>query len=70
MLREVSQSEKDKYHTISLICRIKEAKQMNTGGGKREANQKNRFLNIEKRLMAVHHQREGGQGMGQRHDGY
>jgi len=39
MLSEISQSEKDKYHMISLICGIKETKQMNMGK-KREANHK------------------------------
>ena len=38
MLSEISQSEKDKYHMISLICRNQETKQMNIweGGKKRE----------------------------------
>ena len=31
MLSEISQSEKDKYHKISLICEIQEIKQMNIG---------------------------------------
>ena len=29
MLNEISQSEKDKYHMISLICGIQETKHMN-----------------------------------------
>ena len=29
VLSEVSQTEKDKYHMISLICRIQRTKQMN-----------------------------------------
>ena len=39
MLSNISKSEKDKYHRISLICGIKETKQMNIGRKKREANQ-------------------------------
>ena len=34
MLSKISQSEKDKYHMISLICGIEETKQMNIGEGK------------------------------------
>ena len=30
-LTEISQSEKDKYHMISLICGTEETKQMNIG---------------------------------------
>ena len=34
MLSEMSQSEKGKYHMITLICVIQETKQMNIGEGK------------------------------------
>ena len=34
ILREISQSGKDKYHLISLICGILETKQMNIGEGR------------------------------------
>ena len=34
ILSEISQSEKDKYHMISLICRILETKQTNIRGKK------------------------------------
>ena len=33
MLSEISQSEKDKYHMISLVCGISETKQMDMGVG-------------------------------------
>ena len=38
ILSEISHSEKDKYHMISLICGIKETKQTRKGR-KRETNQ-------------------------------
>ena len=34
MLSEISQSEKDKYHMISLMCGILETQQVNIGEGK------------------------------------
>ena len=34
MLSEISQPEKDKYHTISLICGIEETKQRSIGEGR------------------------------------
>ena len=39
MLTEISHSEKDKHHKISLKCGVQEAKRMKTVGEKREANQ-------------------------------
>ena len=36
MLSKISQSEKDKYHVVSLICGIQEAKQMTIGEGKKK----------------------------------
>ena len=40
VLSKISQSEKDKYHMISLICAIKETKQMSKGE-KRERDKTN-----------------------------
>ena len=49
MLSEVSQSNRDKYHMISLICRIEETKQMNIwavgGRGREEGNKPQETLN-------------------------
>ena len=39
-----NKSEKDKYHTISIICGISETKQL-TKGGKREIETKKQILN-------------------------
>ena len=39
ILSKISQSEKDKYHMIALICGISETKQMSKGKKEREANQ-------------------------------
>ena len=36
MLSEISQSEKDKYHMISLICGFSDTKQMNIREGKQK----------------------------------
>ena len=48
MLSEISQSEKDKYHMISLICRNQETKQMNVwewGQKRRKGNKTQKTLN-------------------------
>jgi len=36
ILSEISRSEKDRYHMISLVCGIYETKQMNRGEGKKK----------------------------------
>ena len=52
-LSEVSQSEKGKYHTISLICGTEETKQISKGG------QRNRLLTTENTLMVTRGERGG-----------
>ena len=49
MLSEISKSEKDKYHLISLICGIKETKQINKQGNW----ETNRLLNTENKLVVA-----------------
>jgi len=49
MVSEISQSEKDKYHMISLICGIEETKQINQRGRKdRGRKTKKQTLNCRK----------------------
>ena len=76
MLSEISQSEKDRYHMFSLICRIHSYEKLNRrpwGKGRekkfqteREANHK-RLLNTENKLRRVNG--EGG-GEGKMGDGH
>ena len=58
---EISQSEKDKYHVISLICGISETKQR-----KKERIKKTRLSNTENKLVVA---RGGGWGMGEVDEG-
>ena len=61
-LSGISQSEKDKYHKISLICVIEETKQMSKGE-KRERERerpRNIFLTIENKLMDPRRKVGGG----------
>ena len=57
MLSEISQLEKDKYHTISLICGVEKTKQTNKG--KKREKPRNRLLTIETKLMVT--RREAGE---------
>ena len=50
ILSKVNQKEKDKYHTLSLICRIKKMAQMNLW---------NRIMYIKSRLVVVKGGRAG-----------
>ena len=60
----------DKYHLISLICRIQETKQMSKGWGEREKkkerererNPGNRLLIIENKLIVTREEVGGGLG--------
>ena len=57
-LTEISQTEKDKYHMISLICRIKKQKQNKTS--KQRKQNRNRLIDTEIRLVVT--REEGGWG--------
>ena len=65
MLSEISPSEKDKYHLISLICGIRK-KQTKTKAKKERQRERdkprNRFLTIENTLMVP----SGEEGWGKR----
>ena len=50
-LTEISQTEKDKYHMISLICRIKKQKQNKTS--KQRKQNRNRLIDTEIRLVVT-----------------
>ena len=47
MLKEINQSEKDKYHMIVLICRTQETNEQ------QEKKRKIRFLNTENKLVVA-----------------
>ena len=53
ILREVSQTEKDKYHRISLICGILKMGQNNL------FTNRNRVTDIENKLMVTKGERQG-----------
>ena len=60
MLSEISQTEKDKYCMISLLCRIWKIKQT---GEYNNNNQKNtRLTDVESKLMVISGERERGRG--------
>ena len=52
MLSEISQPEKDRYHMISLICRIQKIQQTS------EYNKKSRLTDIENKLLVTSRERE------------
>ena len=54
MLSEISQPEKDRYHMISLICRIQKIQQTS------EYNKKSRLRDIENKLVVTSGERGGG----------
>ena len=60
VLNEISQSEKDKYHMISLRCGIRETKQSNKGKKKREKQTKKQTLSTENALMGTRGEVGGG----------
>ena len=62
MLSEISQSGKDKYHMISLICGIKKTKHMNMGVNKKDRQTKKQILNYREQTDG--YQKGGGWGNG------
>ena len=56
-LSEIRQSEKDKYHIISLMCNLRN-KENEHKGGKKIGKPRSRILTTESKLMV--YQREGG----------
>ena len=60
MLSERSQSEKDKYYMISLMCGIYETKQMSTGKKRETGKLRNRLLTRENKLMVTREEWVGG----------
>ena len=63
MLSEISQSEKDKHHVISLICGIQETKQMNIARKKKRGRQ-TRKQTLNYREQTDGYQRGDGWGDG------
>ena len=60
MLSEISHSEKEKHHLISLICGIEETKQK----VKKNQTRKQKLDKLDYREQTDGHQRRSGVGMG------
>ena len=60
MLSEISQSEKDKYLMISLICRILKTKQTNSGEKRNKSI--NRLSTRENKLVVTRGEMDGEMG--------
>lgn len=67
ILKERSQSEKDKCHMISLRCEVYETKQMTKG--KKRDKPRNKLVTVENKLMATRGNVECGWGLEERKDG-
>ena len=59
MFREISQTEKDRYSMLSLTCGILKIKQMNVYN---VYNKRNRFTDIENKLVVTSGEGDGGGG--------
>ena len=75
MLSKISQSEKDNYHKISLICRILEMTPRSIEEGRKKNQTKSERETKHKRLLIVGNKLrvaggEGSGGMGQLGDGH